>query len=121
MIRSKILNIAGLFIFLFLISNQKISAQKIDSDSLLTVIIKDMQNEKNYEKNIQRALLGKKIAPAYLDYYLLLGRNYDFLKNTDSARYYYKYYIEKNVLNEDAFNVSPLHEVADFQHFRLQI
>mgnify|MGYP007075979064 CR=1 FL=1 len=38
-------------IFLFLISNQKISAQKIDSDSLLTVIIKDMQNEKNYEKN----------------------------------------------------------------------
>ena len=59
MIRSKILNIAGLFIFLFLVSNQKISAQKIDSDSLLTVIIKDMQNEKNYEKNIQRALLGK--------------------------------------------------------------
>ena len=45
MIRSKILNIAGLFIFLFLVSNQKISAQKIDSDSLLTVIIKDMQNE----------------------------------------------------------------------------
>ena len=59
---------------------------------------------KNYERNIQRALLGKKIAPAYLDYYLLLGRNYDFLKNTDSARYYYKYYIEKNVANEDAFN-----------------
>ena len=104
MIRCKILVFAGLFIFLFLISNQKISAQKIDSDSLLTVIIKDMKNEKNYEKNIQRALLGKKIAPTYLDYYLLLGRNYDFLKTTDSARYYYKYYIKKSVVNEDAFN-----------------
>ena len=121
MIRSKILNIAGLFIFLFLVSNQKISAQKIDSDSLLTVIIKDMQNEKNYEKNIQRALLGKKIAPAYLDYYLLLGRNYDFLKNTDSARYYYKYYIEKNVANEDAFNYLINLELEDKKYKEAEI
>ncbi len=121
MIRSKILNIAGLFIFLFLISNQKISAQKIDSDSLLTVIIKDMQNEKNYEKNIQRALIGKKIAPAYLDYYLVLGRNYDFLKNTDSARYYYKYYIEKNVANEDAFNYLINLELEDKKYKEAEI
>lgn len=61
MIRCKILVFAGLFIFLFLIFNQNIYAQKIDSDSLLTVIIKDMKNEKNYEKNIQRALLEKRL------------------------------------------------------------
>lgn len=104
MIQSKILNIACFFIFLFFVSNQKVAAQKIDSDSLLTVIIKDMQNGKNYEKNVQRALLGKKLAPTYLDYYLVLGRNYDLLKNTDSARYYYKYYIDKNPINQDAYN-----------------
>ncbi|RKS95733.1 YaiO family outer membrane protein [Flavobacterium limicola] len=104
MIQSKILNIACFFIFLFFVSNQKVAAQKIDSDSLLTVIIKDMQNGKNYEKNVQRALLGKKLAPAYLDYYLVLGRNYDLLKNTDSARYYYKYYIDKTPINQDAYN-----------------
>jgi YaiO family outer membrane protein len=63
-----------------------------------------MQNGKNYEKNVQRALLGKKLAPTYLDYYLVLGRNYDLLKNTDSARYYYKYYIDKNPINQDAYN-----------------
>lgn len=85
-------------------SHQNLSAQKIDSDSLLTVIVKDMQTTKNYEKNIQRALLGIKIAPTYVDYYLLLGRNYDLVKKNDSARFYYKYYIGKSPANDDALN-----------------
>jgi hypothetical protein len=46
----------------------------------------------------------KKIAPNYLDHYLLLGRNYDLLNNKDSARYYYKYYINKTTSNEIVFN-----------------
>lgn len=104
MILNKILNTASFLIFLLFLSNPDLSAQKIDSDSLLTVIIKDMQTNKNYEKNIERALLGKKIAPSYLDYYLLLGRNYDLLQKKDSARYYYNYYIAKNPDNEDTFN-----------------
>lgn len=49
-----------------------------------------MQLNKNYEKNIQRPLLVKKIVPNYLDYYLLLRRNYDLYKKIDSARFYYK-------------------------------
>ena len=104
MIQNKILTTASFILILVFISHQNLSAQKIDSDSLLTVIIKDMQTTKNYEKNIQRALLGKKIAPAYLDYYLLLGRNYDLVKKNDSARFYYKYYIEKSPTNDDALN-----------------
>ena len=101
---SIILNIVGSFIFLFLFSSQKTTAQKIDTDSLLSVIIKDMKNGKNYEKNIQRGLIGKKQAPDYLDYYLILGRNHDLLNKKDSARYYYNYYIDKNTANETAFN-----------------
>lgn len=101
---NKILNIVGFFILIFIFSSQKISAQKIDTDSLLTVIIKDMQNEKNYAKNIQRALIAKKIAPDYLDYYLILGRNHDLMKNKDSATYYYNYFIKKTNSNEDAFH-----------------
>lgn len=104
MIQNKILTTASLILILVFMSNQNLSAQKIDSDSLLTVIIKDMQTTKNYEKNIQRALLGKKIAPTYLDYYLLLGRNYDLVKKNDSARFYYKYYIDKSPTNDDALN-----------------
>ncbi|MFV8440516.1 YaiO family outer membrane beta-barrel protein [Flavobacterium sp. LB2P44] len=104
MIKSKIFNTVRFFIILLFLSNEAVLAQKIDSDSLLSVIVKDMQNNKNYEKNIERALLGKKIAPNYLDYYLLLGRNYDLLKKNDSAKYYYKYYIEKSTLNREALN-----------------
>jgi YaiO family outer membrane protein len=101
---SKFLNILGFLIFSIIFSTQKINAQKMDTDSLLTVIIKDMQSEKNYVKNIQRALMAKKIAPNYLDYYLILGRNHELLKNTDSASYYYNYFIKKTNSNEDAFN-----------------
>lgn len=80
------------------------SSQKIDTDSLLQVIIKDTRLNKNFEKNIKLGLLGKKVAPKYLDYYLLLGRNHDLLKNKDSARFYYNYYINKAIANEDAYN-----------------
>jgi YaiO family outer membrane protein len=93
-----------LFAFLtYMFYGTLFAQKKIDTDSLLTVIIKDMQKDKNYEKNIQRALLAKKIAPNYLDYYLLLGHNHDLLNNKDSARFYYQYYIEKTTSNEDAF------------------
>lgn len=104
MIINRILETAGFLLSLVFLSSNNMSAQKIDSDSLLTVIVKDMKTNKNYEKNIERALLGKKIAPAYLDYYLLLGRNYDLLQKKDSARYYYNYYIKQSVDNKDAFN-----------------
>lgn len=104
MIINRILTTAGFLLSIVFLSSNNMSAQKIDSDSLLTVIVKDMKTNKNYEKNIERALLGKKIAPAYLDYYLLLGRNYDLLQKKDSARYYYNYYIKQSVDNKDAFN-----------------
>jgi YaiO family outer membrane protein len=90
---------------LFLFFNQNLRAQKkIDTDSLLTVIVKDMKtNNPDYKLNIQRALLGKKLAPDYLDFHLELGRNYDLSKVKDSARYYYNYVIDKNPGYEDAF------------------
>ena len=103
--RNNLLHIAMLFFCLFLFSNQNIKAQKkIDTDSLLTVIVKDMKsNRPNYTVNIQRALLGAKLAPDYLDFHLVLGRNYDLKKVKDSARFYYNYVIDKNPAYEDAF------------------
>ena len=91
-------------IFTFLFSIQSVKAQKINTDSLLSVILQDMKNNPpHYELNVQRGLLGKKLAPDYLDYYLLLGRNHELLQHKDSARYYYNYVIEKNPKYEDAF------------------
>ncbi len=57
----------------------------------------------DYKLNVERGLLGKKLAPDYIDFHLALGRNYDLLKVQDSARFYYNYVIEKNPRYEDAF------------------
>ncbi|WPO77380.1 YaiO family outer membrane beta-barrel protein [Flavobacterium sp. KACC 22761] len=93
-----------LMIWIILFSVQNIKAQKIDTDSLLIVITKDMQTKHpDYTLNIQRALLGKKLAPDYLDFHLALGRNYDFVNAKDSARYYYNYVIDKNPKYQEAF------------------
>ena len=101
----KITYLAQLFFCLFLFSNQNIKAQKkIDTDSLLTVIVQDMKTSRpDYQQNIQRALLGKKLAPDYLDFHLILGRNYELTKVKDSARYYYNYVIDHSPKYEDAF------------------
>jgi hypothetical protein len=54
--KSIVFKIVGSFIFI--LSSQKLKAQKIDSDSLLSVIIKDMKNGKTTSK---RGLIAKKI------------------------------------------------------------
>jgi hypothetical protein len=61
-----------------------------------------MKNGKNYEQNIQRGLIAKKSLK--LPWPLFAVRNYDLLNNKDSARYYYKYYINKTTSNEIVFN-----------------
>lgn len=102
---NKLISITTSLFCLLLFCYQNINAQKkVDTDSLLTVIIKNMKtNNPDYKLNIQRALLGKKLAPDYLDFHLVLGRSYDLIKVKDSARYYYNYVIEKNPTYEDAF------------------
>jgi YaiO family outer membrane protein len=103
--RYKLTPLFMMFFGLFMFCNQNIKAQKkVDTDSLLTVIVEDMKtNHPNYKLNIQRALLGKKLAPDYLDFQLFLGRNYDLTKVKDSARYYYNYVIDRNPEYKEAF------------------
>ncbi|MDX6181726.1 YaiO family outer membrane beta-barrel protein [Flavobacterium sp. Fl-77] len=100
----KIIYSPTFLLFILLLSGHSAKSQKVDTDSLLTVIVKDMKNNPpNYKLNLERSLLGKKLAPDYLDYYLLLGRNHELLQQKDSARYYYNYVIDKNPKYEDAF------------------
>lgn len=91
------------FSLLLFFGTLPICAQKLNTDSLLVSIISDMKNSNNYQKNIEKCLLGKKVAPDYLDFQLLLGRNYEFIKQSDSARYYYKMVLNKNPKYEEAF------------------
>jgi YaiO family outer membrane protein len=92
-----------IFSAILFLGAMSVCAQKINTDSLLVSIISDMKTSNNYQKNIEKCLLGKKIAPEYLDFQLLLGRNYEFIKQNDSARYYYKKVIDKNTKYEEAF------------------
>lgn len=93
-----------LLIFFLLLLSPQINAQKIDTDSLLTVITNNMKtSHPDYKQNIKRALLGKKAAPEYLDFHLALGRNYDLANQKDSARYYYNYVIDQNPKYQEAF------------------
>ncbi|WP_264564989.1 YaiO family outer membrane beta-barrel protein [Flavobacterium sp. N3904] len=93
-----------LFLILGMSINNTVWAQKIDVDSLLNVAIREVNKDKNYESALKKTELGIKLAPDYLDFYLLKGRIYQLTKVTDSARYYYNYVIDKNPVYEDAFN-----------------
>ena len=92
-----------LFLVLGMAKNNVVWAQKIDVDSLLNVAIKEINKDKNYESALKKTQLGIKLAPDYLDFYLLTGRIYQLTNVKDSARYYYNYVIDKNPVYEDAF------------------
>lgn len=77
--------------------------KKINSDSLLLVTNKTINEVKDYTKALELARLGKKIAPNYLDFHIALGRTHRFLNQKDSAAYYFNYVIAKNPRYREAF------------------
>jgi YaiO family outer membrane protein len=95
------------FLILFLLfgmaKNNVVWSQKTDVDTLLTNAIREIKKEKNYESALKKTQLGIKLAPDYLDFYVLTGRIYQLKNMKDSARYYYNYVIEKNPVYEDPF------------------
>jgi YaiO family outer membrane protein len=48
--------------------------------------------------------MGLKIAPDYLDYYVLLGQNFERIQMLDSAKFYYKKVILKSDKYPDTYN-----------------
>lgn len=78
-------------------------SQKINTDSLLQVVIDDVRAQR-YESAITKARLGIKESPNYLDFHLFLGRSFEMTQQADSATYYYKYVIERNPKYKDAYN-----------------
>lgn len=92
-----------LFLVLGITKSNAVFSQKIDVDSLLTVAVKEVNQDKNYESALKKSHKGIKLAPDYLDFYLLAGRIHQLTNIKDSARCYYKYVIDKNPVYEDAF------------------
>ncbi|MFV5695781.1 YaiO family outer membrane beta-barrel protein [Flavobacterium sp. LB3P122] len=86
------------------LSNYTVFAQKIDTDSLLTEALHDAYKTRNYKLALKKSQLGIKLAPDYLDFYLLSGRIYQLTQKRDSARFYYNYVIERNPKYEEAFS-----------------
>lgn len=82
--------------------NHSALGQKVDVDSLLVSALDDVRNNQ-YESGLKKSHLGIKLAPEYIDFYLLAGRIHQLTRQNDSARYYFNYVIEKNTVYEDAF------------------
>ncbi|UUC45448.1 YaiO family outer membrane beta-barrel protein [Flavobacterium cerinum] len=100
----KQLNFIKIFFYsVMLFATPSLLAQKINTDSLLTEVIKDINVHKNYPEAIKKAQMGIKAAPDYLDFHLFLGRAYQLTESIDSARYHYKIVVEKNPKYEDAY------------------
>lgn len=81
-----------------------LSAQKINTDSLLIVTNNILKSgEKEYSKAKKIAHQCIKAAPGYLDFHVVLGRIHKNEKSLDSARYYFQHVIEKNPKYKEAF------------------
>lgn len=101
--KTKRLNTILPLCWLFLLPTMEIWAQKLDTDSLVQVIANDYKLKLPYRTILQKALLGKRIAPNYLDFHLFAGRMHQLLKNQDSARYYFQYVLDRNPKYFDAY------------------
>ncbi|PZD79469.1 YaiO family outer membrane beta-barrel protein [Mesonia sp. K7] len=100
----------AIFAILFLVGN--IVFSQINTDSLLIKSLEDYKEEK-YELVIKQSHTAIKVAPDYLDFYQLLGRTHQSLKQTDSARYYYKYVIDRNTAYQASFTYLANLEIAE--------
>ena len=99
------------FIFIFFIS-VCVYSQKIDTDSLL-VQTNNLIKLKKFSEAKKLALLGNKTAPDYLDFQLALGQIYLQTGKKDSARYYFKYVVDKNNKYKEAFAYLSNLELAE--------
>lgn len=93
-----------ILIYLLPLFSHNIFAQKIDTDNLLKEALHEANVEKNYPSALKKSQLGIKLAPDYLDFYLLSGRIYQLTQKKDSASYYFNYVINKNPKYEEAFS-----------------
>ncbi|HEU4496470.1 MAG TPA: hypothetical protein VFR70_05420, partial [Flavobacterium sp.] len=93
-------SVAGL---LFLAIGMPAFSQNVDIDQLLADAIQDNKNQ-NYDASLEKTRIGMRLAPDYLDFHVLAGRNWELKGQKDSARYYFDYVIEKNPAYAEAFS-----------------
>lgn len=65
--------------------------------------------------------MGKKEAPEYLDFYVVLGRANQLTKQKDSARYYYSHVLERNEKYEEAYTYWIGMELEDKNYDQAEI
>jgi len=93
-----------LFILLFSLVQFGLFAQKkIDTDSLLTVTNHYINIDKNYVEARRLGHLGLRLAPAYYDFHIALGRTCRATKELDSAAYYFKKVISLTTKYKEAY------------------
>lgn len=105
-----------IYFFLLLLGVSNSYAQKIDTDSLLIALIADTKAQKNPQEIITKAHQAIKIAPDYLDYYVLMGRNFERIPIVDSAQFYYKTVITKSSQYPEVYTYLLNSEIENKQY-----
>lgn len=98
----------------------KLHAQKVNTDSLLVSAYQSLKDGQ-YIQAIAKARRGKKEAPEYLDFYVVLGRANQLTKQKDSARYYYSHVLERNEKYEEAYTYWIGMELEDKNYDQAEI
>jgi YaiO family outer membrane protein len=97
------INKTAVLICCFFLGLQTIHAQKINTDSLLQRAYESLR-QKDYNRALKQAHLGKNISPEYLDFQVLIGRVYQLTNQQDSAAIYFNNVLDKNTAYEEAFS-----------------
>ena len=98
-------------ILFILLSNSLLAQQKVNADSLLTVVLKDIKDPLLLEKVEKNCRTAIKYSPKYYDFHLVMGQLYQKKNVIDSARKYFNIVIDKSPNYKDAYLMLGRYEV----------
>ena len=98
-------------ILFILLSNSLLAQQKVNTDSLLTVVLKDIKDPLLLEKVEKNCRVAIKHSPKYYDFHLVMGQLYQKKNVIDSCRKYFNIVIDKSPNYKDAYLMLGRYEV----------
>ena len=98
-------------ILFILLSNSLLAQQKVNADSLLTVVLKDIKDPLLLEKVEKNCRTAIKYSPKYYDFHLVMGQLYQKKNVIDSTRKYFNIVIDKSPNYKDAYLMLGRYEV----------
>lgn len=92
-------------IILLIFSTSVFSQKKVNTDSLLTVVLKDLKDPLLQEKVEKDCRIAIKYAPKYYDFHMVMGQLYQKRNKLDSCRKYFNIVIDNAPNYKEAYTM----------------